>query len=272
MPISQSEREKLRAHTFSEDKEGEFGGTHKVAPEISENDMIGHSLGLLASRPSALALNVPGSAAFALYALAAFGTASAATFIFYASAFFAFGILIAAPLSSLAKARLSGMEAPGVVDSMIMSLAYAEPLVAASYVALIALAFRDAAGFTLLSAITFIVLLAVAFLLHIANLDSSISVQMAGGKKYGRSTAMNNSWMFLSGQSMAMLAANIVSYLPLIALVPLDALFSGTALMPYLAVLTFIFADICASWWQACTSVAYGIVAKKTKPMKYSRL
>ncbi len=272
MPISQPERERLRAHTFSEDKKSEFGGTHKIAPEISEKNIIWSSLGLLASRPLPLVLNIPGSMAFAVYVFVAFSTSSVAAFIFYASAFLAFGILIAAPLSSAAKARLSDMDAPRVVDSMIMSLAYAEPLVAASYVTLIALAFRNAAGFTLLAAITFVVLLVVAFLLHIANLDSSISVQMAGGRKYGRSTAMNNSWMFLNGQSMTMLAANIVSYLPLIALVPLDAFFSTTALMPYLAVLTFIFADICASWWQAGTSVAYGIVARKTKPMKYSRL
>ncbi len=276
MPISKAERSKLHSHTFSEDKIDEFGGTHIVTPDISVADTLKHSLALFGSKPSALFLNIPSSIILALYVFVMFGSNSLTNLLWYTAAFFVLGILVAAPLSAVAKSRFYNTKITSIIDPMLMSLNYLEPLVPIAYIGLMALAVQNSAVINLLSTIVFgvllLVILTIAVILHISNLNSELSVYILYDKKLKRNAALGRSWMFISGQSLKMLAINIIAYLPLVIAVLLDAAFSKTSIILYLTLLTFILADFCASWWQACTSYIYEKIVKEAKPMKYSRL
>ncbi len=276
MPITKAERSKLRSHTFSEDKIDEFGGTHIVTPDISVADTLRDSVTLFWSKPSALFLNIPSSIILALYVFVMFGSNSLTNLLWYTAAFFVLGILVVAPLTAVAKSRFSNMKINSLISPMLMSLNYLEPLVPIAYIGLMALTIQNLAVITLFSTIVFavilLVVLAIAIILHISNLNSELSVYILYDKKLKRNAALGRSWMFISGQSLKMLAINIIAYLPLAIAVFLDATFSKTSIILYLALLTFILADFCASWWQACTSYIYAKIIKEAKPMKYSRL
>jgi hypothetical protein len=275
MPISKAERNRLLSHTFSENKIDEFGGTHMVTPDISVAGTLGHSLRLLKSKPSALVLNIPAGIILALYVFAMFELNSTTNLIWCTAAFFVLEILVAAPLTAVAKAKFSDISITSLINPMLMSLNYLEPLVAIAYIGIMAVVIRNLTVITAFSALVFvllIVVLVVAIILHVSNLNSSIAVHILYDKKLKRSAALGRSWMFISGQSLQMLAVNTIAFLPLIIAIVLDAALSKTHLILYLALMTFILADLCTSWWQACTSYVYTKIIKEAKPMRYSRL
>jgi hypothetical protein len=276
MPITRAERNKLHSHTFSENKKEEFEGTYLVIPEIPVAGTLRNSLRLLKASPSVFVLNAAGSLILALYAFVVFGPVSFASLLWYTLAFFVLGIVVAAPLSAVAKARLSSVTVTSLLGPMLMSLNFLEPLVAAAYIGIALLAFMGTALIGTVSGWIFAgivaVMLVVAIILHIDNLNAALSVHIMYDRKFGRNTALGRSWMFLSGQSLKLLAINSVAFLPVAAAIILEAEFRGTPLAAYLALITFVLADISASWWQACTAHIYAEVAKKAKPMNYSRL
>jgi hypothetical protein len=271
MPITRGEREKLRTHTFSEDKKGEFSATHMVAPEIRPGNALALSLVLLASNAPVFALNIPGSLILAFYIALVIGAHSILWISVYSLAFFILWLLVAAPLSALSKARLSGMKASNPAGSMLMSLAYLEPVVVISYLGVLMIALHKLYTISLYWA-AFIVLLVIATVLYIANLNVSIAIQLMYGKRIYRNTALNRSWLFLSGQSLRMMLINTAAFLPLIVAILAGALFAGTLPAWYLVPVLFVIADLCTSWWQACTSHVYSEISSKIKPMQYSRL
>jgi hypothetical protein len=274
MPITKAERSKLRSHTFSEYKNDEFKGTHLVTPNISAADTLKHSLRQLVSKPSVLILNLPGSLIFAIYSFFMFRSDSLANSAWYTVVFFALGIFVVAPLTAIAKSKFANARAANLFSTVLISLNYLEPLVPAAYISIMVLAIQKSALITIFSTIiaAMLFILIAAIILQIINLNSAMSIYLMFDKKLKRGTAINRSWMFLSGQSSQMLMINIAAYTPLIIAVILEAAFSNTLLMPYLALLTFLLADVCTSWWQACTSYIYAKIIKEFKPIKYSRL
>ena len=272
MPITKSERNKLRSHTFSEDKKDEFEGTYIEVPDLSARKTLSSSLGLLLSKPLVLILNIPVGLIFSIYIFALLRVLSLANFLWYSAAFFVLGILVISPLAAISKAKLANIGTSSFFSPMLMSLNYLEPLVFVTYFGLALFTIKNWGTITVYSIITFIILLLIAFILHIINISTSISTQIAYDKKSDRNTALNKSWLFLSGQSLSVLSVNIVVFLLLTITVLLDIVYNNPQITLYLALLTFIFADFCASWWQACTSKLYLTITKKAKPIQYSRL
>ncbi|HUB92528.1 MAG TPA: hypothetical protein VL945_01060 [Candidatus Saccharimonadales bacterium] len=271
MPISKAERNKLRSHTFSEDKIDEFGGTHVVTPEVSVAETLRNSSALLRSKYSVFLLNIPSSIILAFYVFAVFGSSSLTNLFWYSVAFFVLGVAVVAPLTAIAKARISNIKVAGIGGPILMSLNYLGPLVAVAYIGLMTLVIHTiSSGFVFLAVA--VAVLIIAIILQVSNLNSALSVYLLYDRGLRRDTALGRSWMFMSGQSLQMLAVNIAVFLPLVIAIVLDAVLSKTSMVLYLTLLTFILADLCTSWWQACTSYVYAEVIKKAKPMRYSRL
>ncbi|MCL5427775.1 MAG: hypothetical protein M1321_01185 [Candidatus Marsarchaeota archaeon] len=279
MPITKKEKGRLRSHTFSEDKRDAFIGTHMVAPSISGSGALAGAAGLLASKPVVFLFNVPSSLIFSLYMIVLFWSASLANVswyvfaLWYTAAFFVLEIIIAAPLSAAAKAKLSGAGDWGLLRPMVMSLNYLAPLVPIAYAGILALAVRGFALHAILTAIAIVVLFVVAIVLHIVNINASLAVQVMYDKKTSRSVALDRSWTLLSGQSLKVLGVNIAAFLPLAVVVVLAVVFMGAAqMMWYAGIIIFVAAEFCISWWQASTSSIYAYVSKNARPMQYSAL
>lgn len=272
MPITKAEREKLRTHTFSEDKKEEFGGTHMVAPEISVAEVISGSFGILISRPLTFVANILGSVIFAIYLFAALSTSPVLDLLLYAAMFFILEIIVVAPLTAVSRAKLANIKRASASGPMLMAFNYLEPIVPILYIAgaVLAVELVQSPSWELLGGAA--VVLVLAFILQIMNLDSSISVYMYYDKKLDRATAMSRSWFFLSGQSVRILCVSTVAFLPLIVAVLLDICLRNTGQVWYMIPLVLLVADFCYSWWDACTAYIYGETAKKAKPMPYSRL
>ena len=271
MPITEAERKKIKDHRFSENVEG-IDSTHTVVPRISADETIARGIELVASRPSSLLINIPGSLIFALYAFALLGSPSIYNIVLYTLLFFVLEIFLASPLSSVSKSRFANTSAAKPTDSMVISLIYLEPLVPAFFLGLVIVVLKSLTLFSPVYIIAFLILLAIVLMLYILNLDSSIAVYLLHDKGTKRDTALNRSWLFLSGQSLSVLSVNAVVYLPLVIAIILEYLLSGSLFVWYLLPITFILADLASSWWEACTYHIYEVTKKKAKPMQYSKL
>lgn len=271
MPITEAERKKIRDHRFSENVEG-IDSTHTVVPKIPVEETIRRGFGLLASKPSSMLINIPGSLIFALYAFALLGSHSLSSIVLYTLLFFVLEIFIASPLSSVSKSRFANTKRTRSIDSMVISLIYLEPLVPAFFLGLVMVVLKSLSIFSPLYIFVFLVLLVIVVILYILNLDSSIAVYILHDKGARRDTALNRSWLFLSGQSLSVLSVNAVVYLPLVIAVIAEYLLEGSLFVWYLLPITFILADIASSWWEACTYHIYEVTKNKSKPMQYSKL
>ncbi len=271
MPITDAERKKIKEHRFSENIEG-LDSTHTVVPSISAEETIARGLEMVASKPSSLLINVPGSLIFALYAFSLLLSPSLSNIVLYTLLFFVLEIFVASPFSSISKSRFANTAAAKPADSMIISLIYLEPLVPAFFLGLIIVVLKSLTLFSPAYIIVFLILLAIVLMLYILNLDSSIAVYILHDKGIRRDTALNRSWLFLSGQSLSVLSVNAVVYMPLVIAVVIEYLLAGSLFVWYLLPITFILADLASSWWEACTYYIYEVTKKKSKPMQYSKL
>ena len=155
---------------------------------------------------------------------------------------------------------------------MVISLIYLEPLVPAFFLGLVMVVLKSISIFSPLYIFVFLVLLVIVVILYILNLDSSIAVYILHDKGARRDTALNRSWLFLSGQSLSVLSVNAVVYLPLVIAVIAEYLLEGSLFVWYLLPITFILADIASSWCEACTYHIYEVTKNKSRPMQYSKL
>lgn len=273
MPITEAERRKLKTHTFSEDRKGEFGWTHSIAPELKMGETLGNALGMMFSDPYPLAINLSGSLIFTAYIFGIFTSGSLFYSLAYTLIFFFAGIVIIAPLSAFSKARFAGIKPNNTARPMLISLVYLSPLVPILYVGVLVLTFHELFASQILNILAPLFILSVAVILHMINLSVSLATDSMYDGGLDRSTALGRSWMMISGQSLRMLLIDVVAFLPLILGVLIEALFrSNAAIALYMLPIIFIATEFSTSWWHACVSYAYTTISKKVKPMQYSRL
>ena len=237
MPISKTERNRLKSHTFSEDKKEEFNATHFVMPNIDIAKTLKLSFKKLGSKTSVLFLNIFSSLIFTIYIYLMLEFSSFMNLLWYTIAFFILEILVVAPITAITKAKLSDMKSGSLVSPMLISLNYLEPLIPVAYIGLIILILQSLTLINLFSAVVFgvlsIIILIIAIILQISNLNSSISIQILYDKKLGRNVALSRSWMLMSGQSLRLLAINILSSLPVIIAIIFDVILIKTSFIGY---------------------------------------
>ena len=180
MPITKAENERLRSHTFSEDKKEEFNATHLVIPTISISDTLRHSLGILKSKPSVLFINIVSSLILAIYIYFMFEASTLTNLLWYTVVFFVLEILVVAPLGAISKSKLSNIKITSLISPIIISLNYLEPLISVMYIFLILLIIQNLTFINLFSTVIFvalsIIILLIGIVLHICNLNSAILV------------------------------------------------------------------------------------------------
>ncbi len=272
MPITEAERKKLRKHTFSEDKKDQFGWTHSIAPELPVGNTIKNAVQMLFSSPWPWILNAAGSIILAVYLFKIFESVTIFDSFLYTAIFFVLEILIVAPLNAFSKASYAGIGRKGVLRPMLMSLTYLAPLVPIFYITALILLIHIITTMSVLAVIAFLLVMVIAILLHITNLNASLSIHIMYDKEFDRTTSLNKSWMALSGQSLSMMAVNITAFVPLIISVIAEAVLVKNVPIWYVVPVIFIISEFCISLWQASTSYAYKTLLKNVKSMQYSRL
>jgi hypothetical protein len=154
-----------------------------------------------------------------------------------------------------------------------MSLTYLSPLVPILYLVGLIFAMRYFVLLPVISILISLVVLILAVILHIANLNVSLATDAMYEKKIDRNTALSRSWMMISGQSLSMLLINVVVFLPLIFAVFAEVVFrNNTTIALYILPVIFVVSEFCLSWWHASASYSYEAISKNIKPIQYSRL
>ncbi len=274
MPITEAERNKLKKHTFSEDKKDEFRWTHGVVPEFDIGKTLSSSLGMVFSSTYPWIANIAGSLILAVYVFEIFGhLASLADLLIYTILFFILEIIVVSPLSAFSKAKFANIEPGSAAKPMLMSLTYLSPLVPILYLVGLIFAMRYFVLLPVISILISLVVLILAVILHIANLNVSLATDAMYEKKIDRNTALSRSWMMISGQSLSMLLINVVVFLPLIFAVFAEVVFrNNTTIALYILPVIFVVSEFCLSWWHASASYSYEAISKNIKPIQYSRL
>jgi hypothetical protein len=270
MPITRSERRKLQAHTFSEDKKDQF--IHVTVPSISTQAILKSGFDAVAGNPLVLIVNSAGSLILTSFIFLALLPHTITALIVYSIVFFILDAFVAAPFDAKSKSITAKLKTTNIASPIAMSLNYLGPMVPVLYVWIILMAFHMASSASILYGFALAAAIVVAITLHIVNLNNTISVQVMGGKKVNRNMAMNISWLSLSGQSLSVLAVNIMAFLPVIIIAIAEALLRGTGAFTPLAIIFFAAADFSISWWHACTTAIYNSTVKLAKPMAYSKL
>ena len=274
MPITEAERNKLKKHTFSEDKKDEFRWTHGVVPELDIGKALSSSLGMVFSSPYPWIANMAGSLILAVYVFEIFGhSASLSDLFLYTILFFILEIIIVPPLSAFSKAKFANIEPGSVARPMLMSLTYLSPLVPILYLVGLIFVMRYFVSLPVVGIFIALVVFILAVILHIANLNVSFATDAMYDKKTDRNTALSRSWMMISGQSLSMLLINVVVFLPLIFAVFAEIVFrSNTTIALYMLPVIFVVSEFCLAWWHASVSYSYEAISKNIKPIQYSRL
>ena len=260
----------MQAHKFSEDRKDQF--MHVTVPSISAQAILKSGFDAMARNSLVLIVNLVGSLILTSFIFLALLPHTATALIVYSIVFFVLDAFLVAPLDARSKSITAKLKNTNIASPIAMSLNYLGPVVPILYVWIILIVFHIVASASILYGFALAVAFIVAIVLHLVNLNNTISVQVMNDKRVNRNTAMNISWLSLSGQSLSILVVNITAFLPVVTITIIEAFLRGTGAFTPLAIVLFVAADFSISWWHACTTSIYNSTVKLAKPMAYSKL
>ena len=173
--------------------------------------------------------------------------------------FFAYFILISAPIASYYKSKIAKIKYCGVIKSTTSSVSILQPLGYTIIMAFIPVMkiFGILNGFSIL-------LLMGGVLFYFISINQAMIPYFLLDTNLNRSDAINRGWLLLSNSSLKIAIVNVLVFLPLVILLLISLIFSNSYILVG-AFVAFIVLD--GIWYGACASI-HDAVSKGKKEYK----
>ena len=174
-------------------------------------------------------------------------------------AFFAYFILISAPIANYYKSKIAKIRYCGIIKSTTSSVSILQPLGYTIVIAFISTAkvYGILNGFSIL-------LLIGGIIFYFISINQAMIPYFLFDTNLNRSDAINRGWLLISNSNLKIAAINLLAFLPVIILFLLSLIFSNA----YFLVGAFIaFIIVEGIWYGACASI-HNAVSRGKKEYK----
>ena len=161
--------------------------------------------------------------------------------------FFAYFVLVSAPIANYYKSKITNIRYCGVIKSVALSMSVLQPLGYTMIVAFIPIV----NVFGILNWISILLLIGIT-LFYFISINQSMIPYFLADTHLNRSDAINRGWLLVSNSNLKVAAVNILTFLPVIVLLLFSLIFFNLYFLAGAFIAFIIFEGM---WYGACASI-----------------